>query len=137
MKFKTILGKFTLLSVFLMTFAFMFGQSPEVVEAKTISFYLKTVLLTGVIGQVAVLFADAYKHIGEGWSWAKFIETKLKPFLYVQLVALIIILMAFYVPQLSDVLDFMSGMTLDTLTVSTLFATATAVVDGILKRYKK
>lgn len=129
-----------LTAMLLLLSVFVFGQvagAGAVVESKTFGFYFKNIILVGMVGQLAVLFSDTFKHLGNDWSFAVFFETKLLPFLVVQGVAVVIVLLLLFVPSFASLFDLTSGLSLETITVATLFGTATAIADGIIKKFKK
>ena len=97
------------------------------------------IFLPGFIGALGVLFADAFKYLGTPeWNTKIFLKTKTLPFVIVNVVALLLAFLS-TIESLSGAFEMLSGWIgedLTALTTASLFAAATAIVDGILKRVK-
>lgn len=97
------------------------------------------IFLPGFIGALGVLFADAFKYLGTPeWNTKIFLKTKASPFVIVNAVALLLAALS-TIENLTGTFEMLSGWIgedLTALTTASLFAAATAIVDGILKRVK-
>lgn len=110
----------------------------EVSNSEAVSFLsiFLSVLLPGLIGSLSVLFSDAAKYINTPeWNWSIFVSTKIKPFLIINIIALFIIAISQFVP--SNYIKFISdiiGTDLSIVSTAALYAAATAIFDGWLKK---
>lgn len=100
---------------------------------------LLTLVLPGIIGSIAVLFADASKHFSTpNWSWSVFFSTKIKPFLLVNGISLGVVLVAVFLPDLFPYLERLAGFDLgndpNLIEWGAIVAFATAVIDGFSKK---
>lgn len=124
---------FTLL-VFLLTFTGAYAITGEIVEGESLISQVLSFFIPAILGSISALVSDAKKWIGSGqWDWDIFWSTKIRPFLYTLVLAVLIFISIKFVPFLTTVYEALSGVSLVEFTAYTLFTAASAIIDGFIK----
>lgn len=130
-----VLKNITMLCMFVAILSYAQTTETAVEHTETVISFLTSLVVPGIVASLAVLVADASKWINSGqWSLSMFIQTKLKTFLFVNLCAVILALVIFYVPQAKNLIASVTGTDLTMLTTATIYATVTALIDGFSKK---
>lgn len=96
---------------------------------------LTNVFLPAIMGQVLVLFADAWKYFNTPeWSWSTFGKTKALPFLLTTVIGVALYFILAFVPAVKPFIEVMTDSSIGSLTSATLFGAAAAILDGFTKK---
>lgn len=120
-----------------LSFCTMTVFAQEVPELEPTFSAIKSFFLPALGGSVVALLTDAKKYWFTGkWSWSVFFNTKLTPFLLVNVGAILAYLLIAWMPWSKNILEVLAGSELAELTAFGLIGLAQAAVDGLWKNRK-